>query len=276
MLKNSIFLKKILRLNLSDYIQQLQSVEEFAFSRKELEQVSTKTKAATSSELSRMVEKGVILNLRKSFYLIVPPRYSRQGFIPVELYAEKLFKFLNRPYYLGFFSAAKFHGASHQQVHQDYIITERPKLRDIEKNGMRIRFFTTSNAANRNIEKIKSDAGIFRISSPALTAIDLIHHQSKIGGLNRVITVLEELIEEINLEDVSNLLTWYPHISSLQRLGYLLSQFEASDKLTRLIFQNLAGLNFYPVLLSPRSNQKPGRVNNPWKVDVNIKLESDL
>ena len=34
--------------------------------------------------------------------------------------------------------------------------------------------------------------------------------------------------------------------------------------------------NYYPVLLSPKSSEKPGAVNNKWKVDLNIKLESDL
>ena len=42
----------------------------------------------------------------------------------------------------------------------------------------------------------KSDAGNFKISSPALTAVDLIHHQTKLGGINRMLAVLEELAEE--------------------------------------------------------------------------------
>jgi hypothetical protein len=34
--------------------------------------------------------------------------------------------------------------------------------------------------------------------------------------------------------------------------------------------------NFFPVLLSPKLNEKPGAVGNRWKVDVNVKLESDI
>jgi predicted transcriptional regulator of viral defense system len=43
-----------------------------------------------------------------------------------------------------------------------------------------------------------------------------------------------------------------------------------------LIYQNLKASNFFPVLLSPKSNEKPGAVSNKWKVDINVKLESDL
>ena len=71
----------------------------------------------------RLAEKGEVLSLRKGFYLIIPPRFSSVKKLPVQLYCDKLFRYLGRNYYIALFSAAKFHGASHQQVHRDYIIT---------------------------------------------------------------------------------------------------------------------------------------------------------
>jgi hypothetical protein len=56
----------------------------------------------------------------------------------------------------------------------------------------------------------------------------------------------------------------------------LLERIETNEKLSRLIMEHLRQSKFFPVLLSPKSGQKPGTVDNPWKVDVNIKLESDL
>ncbi|MFT6441418.1 MAG: hypothetical protein ACJASM_000955 [Salibacteraceae bacterium] len=44
------------------------------------------------------------------------------------------------------------------------------------------------------------DASIFKISSPTLTALDLIHHQTKLIELNRILAIFEELAEVINLE----------------------------------------------------------------------------
>jgi len=263
-------------LTISNYIKQLQSYEEYAFSWNELFVNCNKTEISLKRELSRLVEKKEIINLRKGFYLIIPPRYSRQEHLPIQLYIDKLFKNLERNYYLGFYSAAKFHGASHQQVQRDYIMTNTPSLPKIKKKSVDINFLTTSNWPKQNILQKKSDAGVFKISSPALTMVDLIHHQTKLGGINRMLAILEELTEELTDSDIAKLLTWYPHKSTLQRLGFLLEELQVNEMLTRQIKEQLKQSKFFPVLLSPNSNQKPGAIYNTWKVDVNINLESDL
>lgn len=263
-------------MNAKEYIKYLLSIENYSFSLEEITQHTDGKGTSLKFELARLIEKKEIVNLRKGFYLIIPPRYSKQGQLPIQLYIEKLFKSLNRNYYLGFYSAAKFHGASHQQSQRDYIMTEKPKLNAIKKNDFGIRFITTAKWPNRNIIEKKSDAGIFKISSPALTAVDLIHHQTKLGGLNRMLAILEELEEEIDQNDISQLLTWYPIKSTLQRFGFLLEEIKANQKLSNQIKAYLQKSKFFPVLLSPKSGQKPGAVDNFWKVDVNITLESDL
>lgn len=91
-----------------------------------------------------------------------------------------------------------------------------------------------------------------------------------------MLAILEELAEEINQNDIAELLTWYPHKSTLQRFGFLLEELEADQSLSEQIMDQLKKLKFFPVLLSPKSNQKPGAVDNRWKVDVNVKLENDL
>ena len=91
-----------------------------------------------------------------------------------------------------------------------------------------------------------------------------------------MLAVLEELSEELKQDDIQKLLTWYPHKSTLQRLGFLLEELQIGTDLTKPILKHLDSNKYFPVLLSPKSNQKPGAVHNIWKVDVNIKLESDL
>ena len=263
-------------MTVANYIKQLLSYEEYSFSLDELIKNIDKSETSIKSELSRLIAKKEILNLRKSFYLIITPRYSSAQKLPIQLYCEKLFKYLNRKYYVAFFSAAKFHGASHQQVHKDYIITEKPKFNDISKSAIDIRFFTTSNWTDKNIQIKKSDAGIYKVSSPAMTIADLINHQTKLGGINRMLAVIEELSEELNESDLVELLNWYPNKSTLQRFGFLLEELGINEEFQELIFMNLKTTNFFPVLLSPKLNEKPGAVNNRWKVAVNIKMESDI
>ena len=67
---------------------------------------------------------------------------------------------LNQNYYLGFYTAAKIYGASHQQVQRDYVLTTTPKLNNISKGTLDIRFFTTSHWPDNNILTKKADAGI--------------------------------------------------------------------------------------------------------------------
>lgn len=183
---------------------------------------------------------------------------------------------MERPYYIALYSAAQFHGASHQQIQRDYIVTTKPTLLDIRKGTIDLRFFTTANWPEKNILIKKADAGVFKVSDPILTALDLIHYQNKLGGLNRMLSVIEELIEEITDSDLKNLLTWYPHKSTLQRFGYLLEDLRPDNYLMEMLFDYIKSAKHYPVLLCPKSSQKPGAVDNRWKVEVNLILESDI
>lgn len=231
---------------------------------------------AVRRELNRLVEKKDILNLRKGFYLIIPPRFSLAQKLPVQLYSEKLFSFLHRNYYIGLFSAARIYGASHQQIQRDYLIIERPKLISINKKNFALQFYTTANWPKNNIEIRKADAGNYRISSPALTFVDLIHHHTRIGGLNRILAILEELTEELDAHDIESLIGWYKNRSTLQRAGFIMEEILGPNNYADQIYQNLSQRPLYSILLSHNSNKKPGSVNNRWKVDVNLKLQSDI
>ena len=106
-------------MTVAEYIKQLLSFEEYSFSLNELQRELNRNQTSIRSELSRLVKKREVVNLRKGYYLIIPPRYAASGKLPIQLYGEKLFRHLNQNYYLGFYTAAKIHGASHQQVQQD-------------------------------------------------------------------------------------------------------------------------------------------------------------
>jgi predicted transcriptional regulator of viral defense system len=259
-----------------DLIKQLQSYEEYAFSWEELLEFGSSPPSTLKKELARLCKKNELLNLRKGFYLILPPRYSSLGKLPIQLYIQKLFKYIDKPYYLSLFSAAAIHGAAHQKTQKEYIVTVPPALRDISKNNFQLEFVTAKNWDDKSINQHKSDAGMYNVSSPALTAIDLVHYHQKTGGINRILANIEELAEEIILEDLNNLLTWYPSVSAIQRLGYILEELQVDEQLVNCVFNHLQNKKHYPILLTIKKGQKPGSTGNRWKVDVNIELDSDL
>jgi len=258
------------------YIENLLSIERYSFSLKELLEQSNKSNTALRRELDRLVEKGEIINLRQHFYLIITPRYRTLGKLPVNLYVSQLFQFLKKEYYVGFYTAAKIYGASHQQAQRDYVMTQPPQLLDIKKAPIDVRFLTTKEWPEGNIITKKSDAGTYQISSPVLTLADLIRYQNKLGGLNRMLSTIEELMEEVIENDVHELLRWYNHKATLQRLGFLMNYVDEENKFSELILGHLTSLKTYPILLQPNSKQRPGAVDNPFKVDINLTLESDL
>lgn len=77
-------------------------------------------------------------------------------------------------------------------------------------------------------------------------------------------------------EDMQELLQWYPHTSSIQRLGFLFQELKSDRVLLDPLEKYFIGKNYFPVLLCPDKDKKPGRVDNMWKVVRNIELESDL
>ena len=97
-------------MNAKEYIKYLLSVEEYSFS---LEEIANKTDGNNTSlkfELVRLTKKGEIINLRKGFYIIIPPRFSISKKLPIQLYCEKLFHNLAKNFYLllFFFFKIKF------------------------------------------------------------------------------------------------------------------------------------------------------------------------
>lgn len=263
-------------MQVAEYIRSLQSYEIYGFSFDDVLKNCIAPEITLRTELHRLGKKSQIQNLRKGFYVIIPAKYQNVSKIPIQLYVETLFNYLEKEYYLGLYSAAALHGAAHQKIQQDYIICSPPSMRDVEKGNFKLNFFKSINWPQKNIIQKKSDAGLFNVSSPALTFADLLHHQNKLGGLNRMLAILEELTELVDPTDIRELITWYPHVSTFQRMGYLLELIGTNDEVLQEIENHLNTQKVYPILLSPMKNVKPGSANNRWKIDVNITLENDL
>lgn len=260
----------------AEYIKTLQSYEEYAFSWEEVLDKCNAPESTIRKELTRLAKKNEIINLRKGFYIILPPKFQSLGKIPVQLYIDKLFLHTNKKYYLSLLTAANFHGASHQKIQQDFVITSPPALRDVDNKNIKLRFIKNVNWPQKNIIQKKSDAGLFNLSSPALTIADLIHHQNKIGGLNRILANLEELIDILEVKDLTDLLSWYPHVSTFQRMGYLFEYLEASEEFTKCIESYLESQKFYYTTLTPVKGLKIVETIKRWKIEINITLENDL
>ena len=157
----------------------------------------------------------------------------------------------------------------------EYQVIVQSPMRAIIENNIRINFLVRKTWEQESVEKKNSTAGYFNVSSPELTALDFMSFNGKIGGMSRIIPILEELIEEIKSSRMYKIALSYPQISSLQRLGYLYDNVFNRRDLAMSIQRALKGKTTQTVLLSIAS-PKYGNIDKDWKIDVNVIIENDL
>ncbi len=173
--------------------------------------------------LQRLQKTGRIRMIRRGFYVIVPLEYATGGIVPPDWFIDDLMKFLQQPYYVGVLTAAALHGASHQQPQEYQVVVARPE-RAIRTANLNLRFFLKKSMAQAPVEKVKAYTGFVAVSSPAVTALDLVRFAPAIGGLDAVLTVLDELVEKIRPEDLRTAAQQESERSQVQRLGWLLER----------------------------------------------------
>lgn len=232
---------------------------------------------ALKKSLQRLKNQGLVVMVRRGFYVIVPPEYRSKGIIPTSLYINDLMKFLNRDYYVGLLNAAAYYGAAHQQPQNYSVITEGIALRPINNGKVNINFYIKKKWNKEYIIKRKVDTGYINISSPELTALDLISYYDGVGGFNRVATVLEELREAVEPEKLAAAAKFYDETSTIQRLGYILECVLEDSQLSNELYNYLDLVDHYPTLLRPQKEKPDNMITgNRWKVVPNIEIEADI
>jgi predicted transcriptional regulator of viral defense system len=259
----------------SGFIEGLLSRGRFTFTLDELRGAYNRTDSAVKASLYRIVKKGLAVAVRKGFYVIVPPEYRLRGILPPVLFVDELMRYIGSNYYTGLLSAAALHGAGHQQPQDFYIVTPTPARRDITAKGTKIHFMSRRHLPAEGIEEKKTDTGTIRISTPELTALDLVLFEKQIGGINRVAEVLSELVENINPDKIGDLAkTVYP-VSVVQRIGYIMENVIECKSVADVLFGILHEWPFFPVPLATGTVSRISNGPNRWKIRVNCELKPD-
>jgi predicted transcriptional regulator of viral defense system len=233
--------------------------------------------SAIKFALRRLSDKGKVLSVFKGYYLIIPPQYTSKGILPPALYLDAFMTHLQRPYYVALLNAAAFHAAAHQQPQEYFVMTNFPVLRPTLRMGQKVNYISIKEIPEALIEKRKTEAGYLNISNAALTACDLIQFEKRVGGLNRSAMVLSELVEAIKPTDFSHSLMKHIHITTLQRLGYLLENVCLNTVLADALFKAMKreALSLFRIPLKASKETKGFSSDNRWKVIVNTDIEID-
>ena len=210
------------RSGLSSYASGLLAVGRTVFTAVEAERALGVGRGAFLDAAERLQRRQALLNPRRGFYVVVPPQYASWGGPPPAWYIDALMRHEGHAYYIGLLKAAELHGATHQAVMEFQVISAK-RLPKIRAGRNLIVFYYRKNvqAVTAGTEDRKTDTGTMKISSAALTALDLLRYPQASGGIDNVATVLSDLGERIDPEQLAAL-SGLVERPAVQRLGHLL------------------------------------------------------
>ena len=253
------------------YIESLLARGRHTFTRAEAQAALGSSAIATYHSLRRLRKRGWLVMPRRGFYLIVDPGHRELGALPATAWIDDLMRFHGVPYYAGLLTAAAIHGAAHQQP-QELQVVAGAVLRPLAVGRVRIRFFFTSRMALAVTEKVKTSSGTIPVSTPEMTAYDLVRYRKRAGSIDHVATVLSELAERLDAKRLLAIATRHGEMPVIQRLGYLLEatgHAELTNDLAGLVYR--ANPKF--VRLEPRSLQPVSAREERWRVLLNTTIE---
>lgn len=245
----------------------------FMFSTEELVDGLGVSVAAARAALRRLKARGEVATPYRGFHVYVPPEYQSLGCLPPEQFVPELMSRLSVPYYAGLLTAARFHGAAHQQPQQFQVVVpvNRPAIRC---GRVVVEFVARHNAARMPTKSINTPRGFLQISSPEATAFDLVGYPEHCGGLDNVATVLAELLDQLDPATIADIAALSP-VPWSQRLGYLLELVGGSARtqpLAELVVRRVSET----VTLVPGGDLVRLPRDDRWKLAINTHVEPDL
>ena len=263
-------------MKLIDYIDKLIANGRCYFTLDEASFELGKARHTIVLSIEHLKTKGYLASPAKGFYVIVSPEFRIYDCLPAELFIPYLMEYWQHPYYAGLLTAAMYHGASHQQPQIFQIITDRNRPM-LECGKVRVQFIAKSNIQIVPVQRLSTLKSILTISTPEATAMDLLCYPMHCGGLNRIVTVLDELREHIRANELRVLAENQIEIAWKQRLGFLLDKL-GSPHLADILATHLMKQNRvdYILLMPGLQDENKSIKNKKWKIIENTDFESDL
>jgi predicted transcriptional regulator of viral defense system len=181
---------------------------------------------ALRQALHRQQRKGRIVRASRGseHWIIVPLQDAEAGAPPLETWLDAyLSKTLGVPYYVGLLSAAEVYGASPQAVMVTQVMTPGIR-RPVQVGRHRLVFLKNTRTAEMPTLWYETPHGRIKVSTPELTAMDLVSRQQDAGGIARIADILQRLAPETTVQGLTAALDAAQETPTAQRLGALLSQ----------------------------------------------------
>ncbi len=212
------------RSTLSGYVSGLLSMGRVVFTAEQAEEALGIGHGAFLDAAERLQRRKMLLAPRQGFYVVVPPQFASWRAPPPAWYIDELMRCEGQAYYVGLLKAAELHGATHQAAMEFQVVSAKrfPKLR-AGRSLIVFYFRKDMEAVAAGIEDHRTDTGTMKLSSAALTALDLLRYPQASAGIDNVATALSDLGRKIDADQLAVLSVTAPR-PVVQRLGHLLDR----------------------------------------------------
>ena len=257
-----------------EYIDSLTAHGEFAFTVTQFCDALALTYKTGLKALARLKHRKEITSPSKGYYLILPPEFRKQGCLPADYFIDDLMRHLNKDYYVALLSAALYHGAAHQQP-QMFQVMIRDKKRPIRCGNIHVEFIKNLYCKKTPTQQIKTRTGYMNLSTPEATAMDMLKYLRQSGGINRIVTVLDELAESMSSNALSKLATESKEQAWVYRLGFLLDK-QGHRALAQALYESVNKKPVGIIPLIPYTTLTGAPRDKKWPIAINTTIESDL
>ena len=257
---------------IAHYIDRLLAQGIYCFSGIEASETVGSSVIATRAALGRLRHKGEIAMPFRGFYVILTPEYRQLGCLPANQFVPALMEHLEEPYYAALLTAAEHHGAAHHRPQVFQVVTLRTRPR-ITCGSVQIDFIARKNVALMPTRNFKTPRGYLKVSTPEVTAFDIVGYPHYAGGLDNIATVLTELAESLDAGVLASIAKLSP-VAWSQRLGYLLELIGEAG-LAEGLAEYIEQRKPVPVSLSVSQPHKGVRQIARWRLFPNEKVDPE-
>ena len=256
-----------------EFVRKLLKRGAYTFTRADAAKELAQTVPNLNAKLRHLAKSGWLMPVSEDFLVIIDPQHQAYGTLPPEWFIDDWSRHKGFEYYVCGLTAAMMHGASHQKYHVFQVMSDH-QFRNIDRPNLKMRFLYKKQIAAGLYQKMKVPTGYFRVSTPEITAYDLLLYRRAIGSLSSIATILVELGEVIRSRELAALPEMGCDLSILQRLGFLLDETGWGAKVSGLS----RILNTARTFWEPLDLRMPGKGerNDKWKIIANTEIEPDI
>jgi len=243
----------------------LESENQAIFSFKDAKRIIGTSDSSTWGTLYGLKKKKRIKQIQKGLYLLSPARSGIKG-----EWTEHIFKILPKllgdKYYVGFWSALSYWGASEQIPRVTFIIITERK-RNLTFDGQQIKFVTYPKERFFGYVLEKIDETGFNISTPEKTIIDSLTHPEYSGGVSEISKAIWTARERLSIVQMVDYAKKMGIRAVGLRLGYLLELLGFSkDMYESLLPNEHTGAPW----LDPSATKKYSQYSTRWGLRLNV------